>query len=128
MLCTAGSGTFNSQPCIYVSPLEPASFLDKEGVAANNYGTKDHRMAKYGPGAEMAKKEGWEWLDDNGNSSPLGHHLVEVCLPLRVTMESLHKAVMTETEDIELNRKIYMYYPQSVSGPHTDRIIQFIHT
>ena len=46
MLCTAGSGTFNDKPCIYVTSREPNSFVDKEAIAANNYGSKEHRLEK----------------------------------------------------------------------------------
>lgn len=92
MLVTEGSGTFGDG--IYTTPLEPSSFRDKEAVCANNFGSQQHRKEKYGPGGEMSRLpdgKGWEWLDADGNSSPLGHHLVEVCLPLRVSVKDLAK-------------------------------------
>eukprot|EP01043_Picozoa_sp_COSAG02_P073687 COSAG02_NODE_14430_length_1273_cov_2.927598_1_plen_330_part_01 len=49
MLCTAGSGTFNDKPCIYVTSREPNSFVNKEAIAANNYGSKEHRLEKCKP-------------------------------------------------------------------------------
>ena len=92
MLVTEGSGTFGDG--IYTTPLEPSSFRDKETVCANNFGSQQHRKEKYGPGGEMSRLpdgKGWEWLDADGNSSPFGHHLVEVCLPLRVSVKDLTK-------------------------------------
>lgn len=114
MLCTAGSGTFNDSPCIYVSSREPNSFIDKEAIAANNYGSRDHRMEKYGP--DGAQHGGWEWKNSRGEPSPLGHHLAEVCIPLIVDVDALHKAEMTTPEDIAIGRQVYMFVPPDREG------------
>jgi hypothetical protein len=97
-----------------VSSREPNSFIDKEAIAANNYGSRDHRMEKYGP--DGAQHGGWEWKNSRGEPSPLGHHLAEVCIPLIVDVDALHKAEMTTPEDIAIGRQVYMFVPPDREG------------
>ena len=71
-------------------------------------------MEKYGPGGEA--HGGWEWKNHAGNPSPLGHHLVEVCIPLIVDIDALNKAELTTPEDIAIGRQVYMFVPPERDG------------
>eukprot|EP01045_Picozoa_sp_COSAG04_P032186 COSAG04_NODE_6226_length_1379_cov_2.010156_1_plen_307_part_00 len=67
-------------------------------------------MEKYGPDGD------WPWKNAAGEFSPLGHHICEVCIPLRVDVDQLNKAVMSEPEDIALNRQVYTFVPPEREG------------
>ena len=67
-------------------------------------------MEKYGPDGD------WPWKNAAGEFSPLGHHNCEVCIPLRVDVDQLNKAVMSEPEDIALNRQVYTFVPPQREG------------
>ena len=71
-------------------------------------------MEKYGPGGEA--HGGWEWKNYAGELSPLGHHLVEVCIPLVVDIDQLSKAEMMTPEDLAIGRQVYMFVPPERDG------------
>ena len=81
LFTTSGSGTFNAgRSCVYCAAKGPAEFKDDEAIAANNYGTLQHRKEKYGEGGEMeqerltklangdvsVKGQKWCWSDETG--------------------------------------------------------------